>query len=308
MNLQQLYYFKAIAELEHYTRASEQLSVSQSSLSHAIAGLEDELNVKLFTRKGRNVVLTKYGRLLLPYITKSIESLETGISKLNDFISPDTGMVSIACFPSLTQFVPEIIVRYISETNRVNVRLQTNQEATYGALREQLLGGKVDMVFATAIDDPRIGSTLIGEHELVLLVPPTHRLAQRESVDLRELDGEDFIAFDHSSQIRGQLDNIFDCLQIHPNVRMESGQDVIIYGLVAANHGVAIVPYPLGGTPYHVRMVRIAGDLLPSRKIYLSWNKEEYMPPAAECFRDFIIREGAVFDEFLSRNYARLYQ
>lgn len=308
MNLQQLYYFKTIAELEHYTRASEQLSVSQSSLSHAIAGLEDELNVKLFTRKGRNVMLTKYGRLLLPYITKSIESLETGISKLNDFISPDTGMVSIACFPSLTQFVPEIIVRYISETNRVNVRLQTNQEATYGALREQLLSGRVDMVFATAIDDPRIGSTLIGEHELVLLVPPTHRLAQRESVDLRELDGEDFIAFDHSAQIRAQLDNIFDCLQIHPNIRMESGQDVIIYGLVAANHGVAIVPYPLGGTPYHVRMVRIAGDLLPPRKIYLSWNKEEYIPPAAECFRDFIIREGAVFDEFLSRNYARLYQ
>lgn len=307
MNLQQLYYFKTIAELEHYTRASEQLSVSQSSLSHAIAGLESELNVKLFTRKGRNVVLTKYGRLLLPYISKSIESLETGISKLNDAISPETGMVSLACFPSLTQFVPEIIVRYISETNRVNVRLLSNQETTYGVLREQLLSGKVDMVFATEIDDERIGSTLIGEHELVLLVPATHRFAQRDCVDLRELDGEDFIGFEHSAQVRGQLDGIFESLQIHPNIRMESGQDVIIYGLVAAGHGVAIVPYPLGGTPYHVRIVRIAGGLLPPRRIYLSWNREEYMPPAAEYFRDFIIRQGAVFDEFLSRNYARLY-
>lgn len=130
MNLQQLYYFKAIAELEHYTKAAEKLLVSQSSLSHAIAGLEDELNVKLFARKGRNVVLTKYGRLLLPYVSKSLETLETGMTKLNDFISPETGMVSLACFPSLTQFVPEIIVRYISETNRVNVRLQSNQEAT----------------------------------------------------------------------------------------------------------------------------------------------------------------------------------
>lgn len=307
MNLQQLYYFKTIAEMEHYTRASEKLSISQSSLSHAIAGLENELNIKLFARKGRNVVLTKYGKLLLPYVTKSLETLETGINKLNDFISPDSGMVSIACFPSLTQFVPEIIVRYISETNRTNVRLLTNQEATYSALREQLLTGKIDLVFATEINDPRIGSTLIGEHELVLLVPPTHRFAQRESVELRELDGEDFIAFENSGQIRAQLDGIFDCLQIHPNIRMESGQDIIIYGLVAAGHGVAIVPYPLGGTPYHVRMVRIAGDLLPSRKLYLSWNREEYMPPAAEYFRDFIIRQGLVFDEFLSRNYARLY-
>lgn len=308
MNLQQLYYFKTIAELEHYTRASEKMLVSQSSLSHAIAGLEDELNVKLFMRKGRNVVLTKYGKLLLPYVTESLETLETGISKLNDFISPETGTVSIACFPSLTQFVPEIIVRYISETNRVNVRLQSNQEATYSALREQLLAGNVDMVFATEIDDPRIESTLIGEHELVLLIPPMHHLAQRESVDLRELDGEDFIAFDHSAQIRSQLDNIFDCLQIHPNIRMESGQDVIIYGLVAANHGVAIVPYPLGGAPYHVKVARISGDLLPPRKIYLSWNREEYMPPAAEYFRDFIVSHGTVFDEFLHRNHARIYR
>ena len=89
---------------------------------------------------------------------------------------------------------------------------------------------------------------------------------------------------------------------------MESGQDVIIYGLVAASHGVAIVPYPLGGTPYHVRLVRIAGDLLPARKLYVSWYKAENMPPGAVYFRDFIIRQGAVFDEFLHRNYARLYR
>ena len=55
MNLRQLYYFKTIAELEHYTRAAEKLFVSQSSLSHAIQELESELNVKFFEKKGRNV-------------------------------------------------------------------------------------------------------------------------------------------------------------------------------------------------------------------------------------------------------------
>ena len=304
MNLQQLYYFRTIAELEHYTRASEKLSISQSSLSHAIAALEDELNVKLFARKGRNVALTKYGRLLLPYVTKSLETLETGVSKLNDFISPDTGAVTIACFPSLAQFVPEIIVRYISETNRVNVRLQSNQEATYGALRELLLGGKVDLVLATEMNDSRISSTFIGEHELVLIVPASHPLAQLDVVNLRELDGEDFIAFERHSQIREQLDEIFSRRDIHPNIRMESGQDIIIHGLVAANHGVAIVPYPLGGTPYHVKCVRLEPGTIPPRRLYLSWNRDEYMPPAAEYFRDFIVKQGAVFDEFLRRKRA----
>ena len=66
MNLRQLYYFRTIAELEHYTRAAEKLFVSQSSLSHAIQELESELNVKFFEKKGRNVELTKYGQLFLP--------------------------------------------------------------------------------------------------------------------------------------------------------------------------------------------------------------------------------------------------
>lgn len=136
MNLQQLYYFKTIAEMEHYTRASEVLSISQSSLSHAIQNMEHELNVKLFARSGRNIVLTKYGKMFLPYVKQSLEALEAGLSELRHSIDPATGTVTIACFPSLAQFVPDIIVRYVSETSRVDVRLQTNQEPTYYELRK----------------------------------------------------------------------------------------------------------------------------------------------------------------------------
>lgn len=298
MNLRQLYYFKTIAELEHYTRAAEKLFVSQSSLSHAIQELENELNVKFFEKRGRNVELTKYGQLFLPYVQKTLDTLETGIDKLADYINPNTGTVVMAGFPSLAQFAPDIIVRYISETNRVDVRLQFNQEATYYDLKEQLLEGVVDLIFSTEIDDPRVGSSYIGEHQIVLLVPQSHRLAKRDEVDLRELDGENFISFDDKCQLRGVTDEIFQQLGVHPNITMETAQDIIMKGLVAANHGVAIMPYPLGGAPYGTKILRIQNEI-PSRKLYLMWNKEQYLPPAAEYFRDFIIRSGEVFTQFL---------
>ena len=95
MNLRQLYYFKKIAELEHYTRAAKELFVSQSSLSHAIQELESELNVKFFVKKGRNVELTKYGRLFLPYVQQTIDTLEAGLSKLEDYINPNTGKLAM---------------------------------------------------------------------------------------------------------------------------------------------------------------------------------------------------------------------
>ena len=301
MNLRQLYYFKAIAELEHYTRAAEKLYVSQSSLSHAIQELENELNVEFFVKRGRNVELTKYGQLFLPYVQKTLETLETGIATLADYINPNTGSVVMAGFPSLAQFAPNIIVRYVSETNRVEVRLQFNQEATYAQLRKQLLEGEVDLIFATEVDDPRVGSSYIGDHQIVLLVPQNHRLARLEKVDLRELDGEDFISFDTNCQLREVTDRIFRQLDIQPNITAETAQDLIIYGLVAASHGVAIIPYPLGGVPYNTKILSISDDI-PARRLYLSWNKEQYLPPAAEYFRDFVIRSGQVFTQFLEKN------
>ena len=76
---------------------------------------------------------------------------------------------------------------------------------------------------------------------------------------------------------------------------------MIIYGLVAAGHGVAIIPYPLGGVPYNTKILRISNDI-PPRRLYLQWNTDQYLPPAAEYFRDFIIRSGEVFTQFWKKS------
>ena len=119
MNLQWLYYFNTIAELEHYTRAAERLHVSQSNLSHAIKELEEELGAELFERKGRNIKLTKYGEIFQPYVQKTISSLEEGISTLKEYIDPNVGTIVLAGFQSVAQFATDLMVRYQSDTNRL---------------------------------------------------------------------------------------------------------------------------------------------------------------------------------------------
>ena len=79
MNLSQLQYFRTLAKEEHYTRAAQILSITQPSLSHAIAQLEQELGTRLFEKKGRNVVLTRYGKIFLPYVEESLKVLEEGV-------------------------------------------------------------------------------------------------------------------------------------------------------------------------------------------------------------------------------------
>lgn len=300
MNLRQLQYFKTIAELEHYTQAAEKLYVSQSNLSHSIKELEDELGVALFARSGRNVKLTKYGELFLPFVTRSLDALNAGVHTLEDYVNPDTGSIILSGFPSLSEFIPEVIVRYLSETNRVGVHLQFNQSADYTSLKAQLLAGEIDLAFSTEMDEPDIAGVAIGEHPVVLIASESDPLSAEDVVDLRELDEHPFVAFDQNCELRGVSDRLFDELGIKPVITLETAQDVLVYGMVAAGQGAAIVPMPVGGVPYNVRILKIANEI-PSRKLYLNWNKSRYMPPAAAYLRDFIISKGDIFNQFLER-------
>ena len=78
MNLNHLHYFRVLAKTEHYTQAANQLDITQPSLSHAIAALEKDLGCYLFEKQGRNIKLTKYGRIFYEYIDKGLQEVDLG--------------------------------------------------------------------------------------------------------------------------------------------------------------------------------------------------------------------------------------
>ena len=84
MNLYQLRYFTTLAQEEHYTKAALKLHITQPSLTHAIHLLEDELDVALFEKKGRNVVLTKYGKLFLKELEDSWNELNNVVNHIRE--------------------------------------------------------------------------------------------------------------------------------------------------------------------------------------------------------------------------------
>ena len=299
MQLQWLYYFTTIAELEHYTKAAYRLHVSQSNLSHAMRDMENELGTKLFEPHGRNIRLTKAGELFLPYALRTLDTLESGINTLREYTNPNTGSINCAGFYSIEAFATDLLIRYRSETNRLGVKFQYGSQRWYD-LQKNLLAGKVDLICCTKIEAPHIGACYIGSHPLVALVPERHPLARRKILKMKDFQGMDFVAFDVSGQIRKQLDQLFLEQDIQVNVVMESPNDVILYGVVAAGLGVAIVPYPLMGVPFGTKIVPIE-DGIRERGIYLQWNKERYAAPAVEYFKNYVIRSGDVLNQYFQR-------
>lgn len=298
MNLQQLYYFKTIAELEHYTKASEKLMVTQSSLSHSINELEKELNVKLFERNGRNVILTKYGAFFLDYVKKSLNILEEGKAKLQDFANPGTGVVRLTYVSSLHDFIPYLITRYYEKTGNIMTKFQFFLGSTY-EIEKQLESDDVDIGFSTPFNNEKLDSHLIGDHRTVLIVSKDHPLAEMDTVDLTKIVDEKFITYNYQCQIRTYIDDIFDALDIQPNIVSEAFHDNIIFGSVAAGFGIALVPEPLNSKYPNIKVLQIS-NILPSRELHLIWHKSRYLSPAIENFKNFIIENGKIFDDYRS--------
>lgn len=119
MNLKQLYYFKRLAETEHYTEAASSLFITQPSLSHAISELEKELGVALFARKGRNVKITQNGKRFLPYVEDALASLENGRMTLQKNSDENKENIRIAFIYTMGEHVvPQLINKYSLSPSR----------------------------------------------------------------------------------------------------------------------------------------------------------------------------------------------
>ena len=109
MNLDHLRYFAAIAQLQHYGKAAEQLHVSQPNLNYAVSQLETELGVPLFEKSGRNVRLTRYGKEFLPSVQRTLETLDAGTRSIRE-LGQNGGLVLLGSIRKLgTSLVPELM-------------------------------------------------------------------------------------------------------------------------------------------------------------------------------------------------------
>ncbi|WP_017755393.1 LysR family transcriptional regulator [Calidifontibacillus oryziterrae] len=286
MEWHQITYFQMVAKTEHITRAAEQLSISQPALSRAISKLEDELGVKLFQRKGRNIYLNRYGKMFLSRVEQSISQIEIGKQELLNEIHPDNGTISLAFLPSLGMgIVPEILSYY--RGNFTNVKFVLNQASNQEIIK-QLKSGMVDLALVALLDDDNevIWEPLLSE-ELFLIVSDNHSLAAYDEVDLQVIESEPFISFKEGYGLRTIIQNI--CLEagLQPDIVFE-GEDIgTVSGLVSAKLGVSLVPDIPVLNKNNVKLIRVKNPIC-KREIGIARLKDSYVSPVTQQFIEYV--------------------
>src|SRR6266567_2573570 len=238
MDLLQLKYFQTVARLEHMTKAARQLYIAQPSLSQTIARLEEELGVPLFDRQGRQKQLNQVGRVFLRRVERIFGELEDARSEIADLAGMERGGIALAVV--IPQILPDLLRAFLTDHPHVSFRLFHQHSSP--TVQQQLEQGEIDLcITSPPIEQQSIGWISLMTEEIYLMVPPGHRLAERTSIDLKEVEHEPFISLKPGNTIRDLTDSFCQQAGFTPKVAFEGDEPSTIRGLITASLGVGFV-------------------------------------------------------------------
>lgn len=290
MNLQQLQYFKVISQTKNFTTASNILSITQPALSKAISKLEEELDVQLFEREGRNIKITKYGEVFLKYAESALNDIEKGIEKIHDMKTNNDNIISIASTYCIgATFIPFLISNFIN--SHIQTRFNFNNQSTEEIFKD-LKYERVDLGFFDSIEKidkySEIETILVKKEEYVLIVPKNHHLANREEVELKELKDEYFIAYnDRNNEKKISYSEL---IGYTPKIAVEPTEATMLASLVAAGAGIAIILNTPMINTNKLSIIKI-NDYIGRKNIYMGWNRNSYYSKTIEEFKKYVIKD-----------------
>ena len=284
MELHQLRYFLAVAKNGNFSRAAEQCHVAQPSLSQQIQKLEEELGEKLFNRLKRCAVLTAAGEALLPRATRIVNEVEAARHDVADASDLVRGSVSIGILPTIAPYLlPRVLLLVANEYPGISIMV--HEEPTAQLLR--MAGAcEIDLaIVSLPIHDDRFVIESLLEEELLLAVPPDHRLARKRSIHLSDLEGERFILMKEGHCLSDQTLRFCERQDMSPSIAFRSAQLETIQALVTAGVGVSLIPeMACRSNRSSQPAYRSLTKPRPRRSINVIWHKEQHHSRAAREF------------------------
>ena len=281
MNIYNLRYFVTLARIRQYTKAAEELCITQPSLSHAISQMEKELGVKLFEKNGHKITLTQFGDDGIDSIKRS--AVGNGTIRL--------GIVR----PLGISYVPRMAAAFIKKNPKLDIDFTFHTDVT-GRLLDDMQLGKYDLLFCSKpSEEYHFTAEPVMKQRLVLITSKGHPLAKKmkRSINLAETAGYSYVCFDKNSGIRSIFDEMLKKADITVKVAYETEEDQVIAGLVANGFGIAVVPYMDILEKMSVEIFEIESPEY-ERSFYMVNDNSTYMSPAVETFRNFVIENTSV--------------
>jgi len=285
MDVRDLEVFLSVAKHLNYTRAGDEVHLSQPSVSVRVRQLEAELEVKLFEQLGKKVALTNAGLLLVPYARRVMAAVEDARHAIQDLQGLQHGSLRIGASTTPGMYIiPKIIARFKESYPRIDIHLfiKDTREIEAGVIRN-------------VFDFGFVGGHLAGDEvdvlpwmtdELVLIAPPTHALAKKKTVRKEDLGKERFILRESGSATRATIIDHLQKWELNLQTIMEMENPESLKKAVQSGLGVAFISKFAVESELKARLlvtVRIPG-LRINRQLKIVHRKDKHLSHAARKF------------------------
>ena len=273
--------FLKIAETRNFTRAANDLHVSQSALTVQVQQLEESLGVRLFDRNKRGVTLTAAGKDVFGPLQRLFNDAQTIVEHARDLSSASTGFVSIAALPTVCAGpLPELVRSFLESHPGIRVQIS---DVIAERVREAVLKREVDFGIGTLHGrDAELRATPLFQDRLVVFAPPGHPLSEKRAVTLREASAHGLILPGRASSVREAVEAIAHRERLLLDIRYETNFMPTALAFVRANLGIAILPETAAGTDTSDIVIVPFNNRFSNRQIELLQRRDATLSPASE--------------------------
>jgi DNA-binding transcriptional LysR family regulator len=292
LTLRQLKVFESVARNLSFSRAAEELYLTQPAVSMQIKQLEDSVDLPLFEQIGKRIFLTDAGRELYHYsraISQQLADMELALDELKGL---ERGKLNISVVSTANYFAPHLLAKFCQRYSSITVSLNvSNRETVLRHLADNL----TDLaIMGQPPEDLDIASESFMENPLVVIAPPGHPLCELHRIPVERLERETFLVREPGSGTRSAMERFFAAHHISINKGMETDTNEAIKQAVRAGMGLGIMSLHTAELELETGRLKILDvqDFPIMRHWHVVHRKNKRLSSVAQAFKGFLLKEA----------------
>ncbi|KAG0194643.1 hypothetical protein DFQ28_007789 [Apophysomyces sp. BC1034] len=287
VTLRQLRVFIEVARLESFSRAGDEIGLTQSAVSRCVRELEVELGLRLVDRTTREVRLTDAGANLRGSVSRLLSDLDQVLHEIREIGKQRRGRVVVAASPTIAcRLMPQVVARCGQQFPCIQLGLRDDVQSD---VVRKVKSGEVDfgVIVGALMADELVGEPLMTD-SFCVVCPASHRLAAGVQVRWSALAGESLVLLGQESGSRPIIDRVLREHGVASPVVQELGHSATVFGLVEAGVGISVLPWL--SLPLPVNSGLVARALVPraQRTVELVRRRERSLSPAAQAVWELV--------------------
>lgn len=291
--LRQLKVFEAVARHLSFSRAADELHLTQPAVSTQVKTLEGHAGLALFEQLGKKVYLTPAGTELLAYSRTIIEQFHAAELAMTQFKGIAGGMLNVAVISAGDYFFPRLLVEFARRHQGVKLNLTVHNREQ---LLTQLAGNLTDLaIMVRPPPEQETISVSFAPHPYVIVAAPDHPLVGQRGIAMARLKQEPFVVREKGSDTWHSMEDGFGADLADLNIAMEIRSTETIKQAVIAGMGLGFLSAHTIGLELGARSLAVLD--VAGFPVMLDWylvhRKHKRLPPVAQAFKQFLQSDGA---------------